>query len=237
MPKKTWEKMTEEEKEQTERKKVEGSKSGRQFVGNTEKAREGRKEVSEEVKGKDEQGEGNGEGDEDGEKDEDESEQEYVNDDDDDDDVGEEDEDGEAESEGQDEGEGDDENAQAGQKRKPSSRKGDQSKGPSKSQKTNQGKAKQQQQQKNDDTVGSKHQPAEEPAPKGSTDRLPKMGQKVQWKALPGYVDGEVVEIVTEEKEVEGKQVKGSEKDPRIVLKSSSSGKIAVHKPDACFYE
>ena len=54
---------------------------------------------------------------------------------------------------------------------------------------------------------------------------------------MPGYVDGEVVEIVTEEKEVDGKQVKGKEGDPRIVLKSSSSGKTAVHKPDAVFFD
>lgn len=70
----------------------------------------------------------------------------------------------------------------------------------------------------------------------GDKTRVPKVGQKVQWKALPGYVDGEVVEIVYEEKSIEGKAVKASKEDPRIVLKSSSSGKIAVHKPEAVYF-
>lgn len=27
------------------------------------------------------------------------------------------------------------------------------------------------------------------------------------------------------------------EQDPKIVMESSSSGKVCVHKPDACFYD
>ena len=77
----------------------------------------------------------------------------------------------------------------------------------------------------------------EDPAPKGSADRLPKKGQAAQWKALPGFVKGKVEDILTEEQEVDGKKVKASEKDPRIVLKSDSSGKICVHKPEACYYD
>jgi hypothetical protein len=71
----------------------------------------------------------------------------------------------------------------------------------------------------------------------GSITRVPKQGQKVQWHSLPGYVDGEVVEVVYEEKEVDGKKVKASKEEPRIVLKSASSGKICVHKPDAVYFE
>lgn len=71
----------------------------------------------------------------------------------------------------------------------------------------------------------------------GDKTRVPKKGQKVQWKALPGYVDGEVVEIVYEEKKVDGKNVKASKEDPRIVLKSDSSGKICVHKPEAVYFD
>lgn len=78
---------------------------------------------------------------------------------------------------------------------------------------------------------------AEEPAPRGSADRLPKKGQQVTWKAMPGYVDGKVQEVLTKGKKVDGKDVKASKDDPKIVLKSNSSGKICVHKPDACFYE
>jgi hypothetical protein len=43
LPKKAWESMSEEEKEETEQKKREGSKKGQQYVSNTEKAKEARK--------------------------------------------------------------------------------------------------------------------------------------------------------------------------------------------------
>lgn len=39
LPKKAWEKMSEEEKEKTDQKKQEGSKQGKQHVGNTQKVR------------------------------------------------------------------------------------------------------------------------------------------------------------------------------------------------------
>jgi hypothetical protein len=81
--------------------------------------------------------------------------------------------------------------------------------------------------QKSDEPVGAA----------GSITRVPKSGQKVQWHALPGYVDGEVVEVVYEEKGVEGKRVKASKEDPRIVLKSDASGKICVHKPSAVYFD
>ena len=71
----------------------------------------------------------------------------------------------------------------------------------------------------------------------GDKTRVPKVGQQVQWHSLPGYVDGEVVEVVYEEKTVEGKSVKASKEDPRVVLKSRSSGKIAVHKPEVVYFD
>jgi hypothetical protein len=71
----------------------------------------------------------------------------------------------------------------------------------------------------------------------GSITRVPKKGQEAQWHSLPGYVDGEVVEVVYEEKEVEGQKVKASKEDPRVVLKSAASGKICVHKPDVVFFD
>ena len=46
LPKKAWEDMTEEEKEETERKKREGSKQGQQDVANTEEAKQARKEAA-----------------------------------------------------------------------------------------------------------------------------------------------------------------------------------------------
>ncbi|KAI8940397.1 hypothetical protein NX059_004088 [Plenodomus lindquistii] len=72
--------------------------------------------------------------------------------------------------------------------------------------------------------------------PAGSITRVPEKGQQAQWHALPGWVDGEVLEVLYEEKEVDGKKVKASKEDPRIVLKSNASGKICVHKPDAVHF-
>lgn len=85
--------------------------------------------------------------------------------------------------------------------------------------------------------VGSKHDDPRDPETQGSAERLPEVGQQVEWKALPGFVDGEVVEILREDKEVDGKNVKASEDDPRLVLKSNKSGKICVHKPEALYFK
>jgi hypothetical protein len=46
LPKKAWENMSEEEKEETERKKREGSKKGQQYVSNTDEAKQARKEAA-----------------------------------------------------------------------------------------------------------------------------------------------------------------------------------------------
>jgi hypothetical protein len=43
LPKKAWEKLSDEEKEETERRKKAASKKGAQYVGNTEKAKEARR--------------------------------------------------------------------------------------------------------------------------------------------------------------------------------------------------
>ncbi|KAF3763110.1 hypothetical protein M406DRAFT_331675 [Cryphonectria parasitica EP155] len=89
----------------------------------------------------------------------------------------------------------------------------------------------------NNSTIGSKHDKADAPAQQGSKDRLPKKGQKnVHWKAMPGWVEGEVVEIARTTKSVDGKQVKASKDDPKVVLKSKS-GKICVHKPDNVYFD
>jgi len=45
LPKKAWENMSEEEKEETERKKREGSKQGQQHVPNTDEAKQARKDA------------------------------------------------------------------------------------------------------------------------------------------------------------------------------------------------
>ena len=46
LPKKAWESMSEEEKEETEEKKREGSKQGKQYVSNTDEAKQARKEAA-----------------------------------------------------------------------------------------------------------------------------------------------------------------------------------------------
>jgi hypothetical protein len=71
----------------------------------------------------------------------------------------------------------------------------------------------------------------------GDKTRVPEKGQKVQWSASPGTVNGVVVEVVYEEKTVEGQLVKGSKEDPLIVLKNETSGEVCVHKPDAVYFD
>lgn len=84
--------------------------------------------------------------------------------------------------------------------------------------------------------VGSRHDDPRDPETQGSAGRLPEVGQQVEWKALPGFVDGEVVEILREGREVDGKTVRASGGDPRLVLRSNKSGKICVHKPEAVYF-
>ncbi|KAK7542419.1 uncharacterized protein J3D65DRAFT_613732 [Phyllosticta citribraziliensis] len=222
LPKKAWEDMSEGEKEETEKAKVEGGKQGKQYVGNTDKAKKSRKKASDEAEEKDEEKNSASE-----EERADDAEQENGSASD----NGEESpSDGEKKkTRGQKRGRPRKSESSPNKKSKTDARTGEQN-GSSKGSQDVKGA-------KNGDTVGSKHDKAEPPAEQGSKDRLPKEGQNVHWKALPGYVEGEVVEIVDEEKEVEGKQVKGSKGDPRIVLRSKSTGKICVHKPEAVFFD
>lgn len=68
-------------------------------------------------------------------------------------------------------------------------------------------------------THGSKHDSTDNPSgtSQASKDRLPSTGTVVHWKAMPGWVKGEVVEIVKDSKSVQGKSIKASEQDPRSV--------------------
>ncbi|KAK5705679.1 hypothetical protein LTR17_021459 [Elasticomyces elasticus] len=242
LPKKAWEKMSEEEKQQTEDKKEEGSKGGKQFVENTEKAKDSRKKANQEedqnfenrkAKEREQSAEEDVEDGTEAAEDEDEAELKddiEANLDDEDGDAEEGDAPEQREYEDDEETEKADERAQPSQKRKAG--KQEHLNDSSKKQKANNKSGNAQK-----GKVGSKHMDAEEPAPRGSADRLPKEGQKITWKAMPGYVDGKVVEILTAGKKVNGKNVKASEKDPRVVMKSDSSGKICVQKPEACFYD
>lgn len=143
---------------------------------------------------------------------------EGLADDDNDDDVA-----AEAEEDG---AEGVSSKASAGTKRSAKSKNDDSPK----KQKTNSGNS------KPAGTYGSKHDKNEAPGPVGSADRLPKVGQRVTWKAMPGFVYGKVLEIVTKSKQMQGKSVKASQDDPKVALEADS-GKFCVHKPEAMFYE
>ncbi|KAL1297696.1 hypothetical protein AAFC00_006245 [Neodothiora populina] len=236
LPKKAWDKMSEKEKKETDEKKQEGSKQGKQHVGNTAKAKESREEAHEDAKGKKHDEEetkaskkkGETESTNKNENSDQDSDDEEYDDDDHDDEA--------ADSEDESNNEDEDENSlkPKGQKRT-RSQEDDNENGDDDN--SNNNNKKQKSDNKSNATVGSEHDPATPPAPAGSSTRLPKENQNVTWKALPGYIQGTVVEIVTTEKPVDGKKVKGSEKGPRIVLKSDESGKIAVHKPEAVFFE
>ena len=73
--------------------------------------------------------------------------------------------------------------------------------------------------------------------PRGDKTRVPGVGQHVHWKSGNGYAKGEVVEVLYEEKEVEGQKAEASKEDPRVVVKTDSSGKPAVHKPEDVYFD
>lgn len=73
--------------------------------------------------------------------------------------------------------------------------------------------------------------------PKGDKTRVPAVGQSVHWVAGGGYEKGEVVEVLYEGKVVEGEKVEASREDPRLVLKTDSSGKVNVHKPEDVHFD
>ena len=212
LPKKAWENRSEEEKRETDQKKLEGSKEGKQYVANTGRAKRARRGAAKEMQDKEIR---NGRGYTAT------NAQEELNNKRDEADASSEDQKEEVEQ---------DEKARAGQKRsRGRNKKGDGDK-PSKKEKTgDEGgrKAK---------TLGSKHDSSNAPVEQASADRLPSVGQNVHWKAVPGWVEGTVIEVVLENKNVERKSVKAKEDDPRIVMKSRN-GKIAVHKPQAVYFE
>lgn len=71
----------------------------------------------------------------------------------------------------------------------------------------------------------------------GDKTRVPKRGQPVQWHGQGGIDKGQVVEVLYEEKEVEGKRVEASREDPRVVVKSDLSGEARVLEPEGVYFE
>ncbi len=65
-----------------------------------------------------------------------------------------------------------------------------------------------------------------------------KRGDKVAWNTPQGETTGTVKKKLTEDERVgndgqKGTKVTASEDDPRYVVESDKTGKVAAHKPDA----
>lgn len=224
LPKKAWEDLNEKEKEETEEQKEAGSKGGKQFVPNTSRARSARKNVSEKEHDASNNKVEGARGEEDRRQTRSSAkrrERSYLEE--------------SAEEEPQALNQRSHVSKSSGQKRSRGKDANDDGSGNSSSKKPKNNTTTSK--PESNGTVGSKHDTAEPPAQQGSKSRLPKKGQTVHWKALPGWVKGTVVEVVNTSKEVDGKQVKAGKNDPRIVLRSSSSGKIAIHKPDSVYFD
>jgi len=215
LPKKAWEQMTESEKQATEEKKLEGSREGKQYVENTPKAKKARKNATEDAGDNDEGEDASGA-----------DKEESIS---------------EGNQSGANGGENDDDGSNEVQKKSPKNtlrgqkrRRAAESEDPKETESKNISDNRPSKTHKN--TSGSKRADTEAHAPAGSLDRLPKKGQSVHWRSLGRFLSGKVVEVSYENKEVQGKKVKGSTSDPRVVIESEH-GKIAVHKPDACFFD
>jgi Hypervirulence associated proteins TUDOR domain len=64
------------------------------------------------------------------------------------------------------------------------------------------------------------------------TEKLSK-GDHVRWNSHGSTVDGTVEREITEDTESSGRTVRASEDDPQYEVRSSKSGRTAVHKPGA----
>jgi hypothetical protein len=63
--------------------------------------------------------------------------------------------------------------------------------------------------------------------------KLPKPGDKVAWNTPQGQTHGHVETVVTKTTKVQGHVAKASKDHPEVVVKSDTSGKKAVHKPES----
>jgi hypothetical protein len=232
LPKKAWERMSEQEKNETNEKKQEASKEGQQYVSNTAAAKEARKEATKDSDKDEASGvEGREEGSE-SETAEDGAEGAQQREDSVHRESSENVHDGDMkgiEADGMVEGKSESKEKEGTEnetelQQKPSTKtskkrsSGANQKGANKRQKGGSNKG-----EGPNGTAGDKT-------------RMPEKGQQVQWRSLQGYVDGEVIEVAYETKTVDGKAVKANKDDPRVVLKSATSGKIAVHKPEAVYF-
>ena len=61
---------------------------------------------------------------------------------------------------------------------------------------------------------------------------LPKKGDEVSWGTSQGKTEGTVEKIVTTTTKVKSHVAKATKDHPEVLVKSSKSGKEAVHKPE-----
>ncbi|MBU1361112.1 MAG: DUF2945 domain-containing protein [Gammaproteobacteria bacterium] len=61
----------------------------------------------------------------------------------------------------------------------------------------------------------------------------PKVGETVEWSTSQGKTTGTVVRKVTHTAKVEGHTAKATQAEPQYEVKSSKTGKTAIHKPGA----
>ncbi|KAH8113939.1 hypothetical protein DFH11DRAFT_1727449 [Phellopilus nigrolimitatus] len=222
LPKEAWENMTEEEKNETNAKKLDGSKQGKQYVPNTDTAKRAKKDAEENNADTDIS-------EHDGEDDEQKSDGKSAK-------TSknlrgtkrERDDEKETDKESGAEDHDDDKQVIHPQPLAKKAKGNDGEKRTTRSQSRGEGK---------DKTVQKEGEKSkEEHGNPGSATRLPNENQKVHWKAPCGWCEGTVVEITRSENDFDGIHAKASENDPRVVLQSAKSGKKAVHKPEAVYF-
>ncbi len=60
-----------------------------------------------------------------------------------------------------------------------------------------------------------------------------RQGDAVTWNAPQGEIEGKVVKEVTSTAHVKGHTAKATQADPQLLVKSTRTGKKALHKPAA----
>ena len=60
-----------------------------------------------------------------------------------------------------------------------------------------------------------------------------KKGDRVRWSSHGGEAVGTVERIITSDTEAGGRTVRASREEPQYLVRSSKSGRTAVHKADA----
>lgn len=70
-------------------------------------------------------------------------------------------------------------------------------------------------------------------AEKSTDEKTFRKGDDVAWSSHGNTVEGTVEEEITEDTKAGGRQVRASDDDPQYLVKSDTTGKEAVHKPEA----